>query len=91
MISDHIHFAAIHPNYEKRLIAKPGLTGWAQIRGWRGAVRTHHHLAERVAHDLDYITNQNLLFDLKILIGTVLLPFSRPKKTATCRPTKQVL
>lgn len=91
MISDHIHFAAIHPDYEKRLIAKPGLTGWAQIRGWRGTVGTHHHLAERVAHDLDYVANQNLLFDLKILIGTVLMPFHRPKKTATCRPTKQVL
>lgn len=90
-VSDHILFASLHADYENRLMAKPGLTGWAQIRGWRGTVRTHHHLAKRVAHDLDYIANQHFLFDLKILIGTVLLPFRRSKKRAMRRPAQQVL
>ena len=89
-ISDHILFASMLPEYEDRLAAKPGLTGWAQIRGWRGPVTCQHHLVERVAHDLAYISKQHFLFDLAILIGTVLLPLTTSTKRPRVLQTKDV-
>ncbi|WP_412777779.1 sugar transferase [Thalassospira lucentensis] len=89
-ISDHILFASILPEYEDRLAAKPGLTGWAQIRGWRGPVTCQHHLAERVAHDLAYISKQTLFFDLAILVGTVLLPLTASTRRSGLLQTKDV-
>jgi lipopolysaccharide/colanic/teichoic acid biosynthesis glycosyltransferase len=49
---------------------KPGITGWAQINGWRGETDTHEKIQRRVEHDLYYIENWSLLFDLKILFLT---------------------
>ncbi len=49
---------------------KPGLTGWAQINGCRGATNRPEQLARRVEHDLFYIENWSLLLDLKILLKT---------------------
>ena len=78
------------PEYEARLVAKPGLTGWAQIRGWRGPVTCQRHLAERVAHDLAYISKQHFLFDLAILVGTVLLPLTASTRRSGLLQTKDV-
>ncbi len=55
------------PGWEKRLAVKPGLTGWAQVNGWRGDT----DLNERVRHDTDYIKRGNLLFDLVIMARTL--------------------
>jgi Undecaprenyl-phosphate glucose phosphotransferase len=63
--------------YAARQRVKPGITGWAQVNGWRGAVDTEEKMAGRVAHDLDYIENWSLLFDLKIMALTVLTGFGR--------------
>ncbi|RCK29037.1 hypothetical protein TH1_07970 [Thalassospira lucentensis MCCC 1A00383 = DSM 14000] len=89
-ISDHILFASMLPEYEARLVAKPGLTGWAQIRGWRGPVTCQRHLAERVAHDLAYISKQHFFFDLAILVGTVLLPLTASTRRSGLLQTKDV-
>jgi len=56
--------------YFARHRVKPGITGWAQINGWRGEVNTPEKLQNRVEHDLYYIENWSLLFDLYILIRT---------------------
>jgi Undecaprenyl-phosphate glucose phosphotransferase len=56
--------------YFARHRVRPGLTGWAQINGWRGELDTEEKLRNRVEHDLYYIENWSLLFDLYILLRT---------------------
>ncbi|NJM31500.1 MAG: undecaprenyl-phosphate glucose phosphotransferase [Rhizobiales bacterium] len=53
--------------YFARHKVKPGITGWAQINGWRGETDTAEKLQRRVEHDLYYIENWSMRFDLKIL------------------------
>jgi Undecaprenyl-phosphate glucose phosphotransferase len=56
--------------YFARHRVKPGITGWAQINGWRGETDTNEKIQARVEHDLFYIENWSLLFDLYILART---------------------
>jgi Undecaprenyl-phosphate glucose phosphotransferase len=56
--------------YFARHKVKPGITGWAQINGWRGETDTEEKLQRRVEHDLFYIENWSVLFDLYILART---------------------
>jgi Undecaprenyl-phosphate glucose phosphotransferase len=56
--------------YYARHRVKPGITGWAQINGWRGETDTHEKIQKRVEHDLYYIENWSVLFDLFILART---------------------
>jgi Undecaprenyl-phosphate glucose phosphotransferase len=75
---------AVHAKAENRLYdeavdgyfarhrVKPGITGWAQISGWRGETDTHEKIQRRVEHDLYYIENWSVLFDLFILAKTPL-------------------
>ena len=58
--------------YYARHRVKPGITGWAQINGWRGETDTHEKIQRRVEHDLHYIENWSVLFDLYILAKTPL-------------------
>ncbi|MDH3581644.1 MAG: undecaprenyl-phosphate glucose phosphotransferase [Hyphomicrobiales bacterium] len=60
-------------SYFARHRVKPGITGWAQISGWRGETDTEDKIQRRVEHDLFYIENWSIWFDLYILIRT---PFS---------------
>jgi Undecaprenyl-phosphate glucose phosphotransferase len=57
--------------YAVRHRVRPGITGWAQVRGLRGAVDEPALLEARVNHDLYYIDNWSFLFDLRILMMTV--------------------
>ncbi len=59
------------PAYRIRQRVKPGLTGWAQINGSRGALHTAEDVRERVTLDLHYIRNWSLAFDLQIIWRTV--------------------
>ncbi|MBO9458461.1 undecaprenyl-phosphate glucose phosphotransferase [Labrenzia sp. R5_0] len=56
--------------YFARHKVKPGVTGYAQINGWRGEVDTPEKIQKRVECDVYYIENWSILFDLKILIQT---------------------
>ncbi len=56
--------------YFARHRVKPGITGWAQINGWRGETDTAEKIQQRVEHDLYYIENWSVLFDLYILRAT---------------------
>ncbi len=58
--------------YFARHKVKPGITGWAQINGWRGETDTPEKIEKRVEHDLYYIENWSVLFDLYILVKTPL-------------------
>jgi Undecaprenyl-phosphate glucose phosphotransferase len=62
--------------YFARHKVKPGITGWAQINGWRGETDTREKIEKRVEHDLHYIENWSVLFDLYIVIMT---PFALTK------------
>jgi Undecaprenyl-phosphate glucose phosphotransferase len=56
--------------YFARHKVKPGITGWAQINGWRGETDTVEKIHRRVEHDLYYIENWSIFFDLYILLRT---------------------
>jgi Undecaprenyl-phosphate glucose phosphotransferase len=60
--------------YARRHNVKPGITGWAQINGYRGETDTDEKMRKRVEYDLYYIDNWSLWFDLKIIARTVLSP-----------------
>ena len=58
-------------HYMFRHYVKPGITGWAQVNGWRGPTITEEQKTERVRHDLLYVENWNFFFDLRIIFMTV--------------------
>ena len=60
--------------YARRHNVKPGITGWAQIHGWRGETDTDEKMRKRVEYDLFYVDNWSLWLDLTILLRTVLTP-----------------
>ena len=65
-------YETIVDGYFARHKVKPGMTGWAQINGWRGETDTAEKIERRVEHDLYYIENWSLTFDLYILARTPL-------------------
>jgi Undecaprenyl-phosphate glucose phosphotransferase len=68
---EHLYPDAVE-GYFARHKVKPGITGWAQINGWRGETDTLEKLHRRVEHDLYYIENWSIAFDLYILLHTPL-------------------
>jgi putative colanic acid biosynthesis UDP-glucose lipid carrier transferase len=66
-------FKARIPKYMLRHKVKPGITGWAQVNGFRGQTDTPEKMALRIQHDLWYIQNWSLWLDLKILLMTPLV------------------
>ena len=62
-------------NYAARHRVKPGITGWAQVNGWRGETDTVEKIQRRVEHDLAYIENWSLAFDLRIILLTFVFGF----------------
>jgi Undecaprenyl-phosphate glucose phosphotransferase len=63
-------YDAVVDGYFARHRVKPGITGWAQINGWRGETDTQEKIQRRVEHDLYYIENWSVLFDLYIMAMT---------------------
>ena len=66
-------------NYMVRSYVKPGITGWAQVNGWRGPTVTDEQKRERVKHDLWYIKHWSLWLDIKIIFMTI---FGKHRKKA---------
>ena len=69
---NQLYYEAVE-GYFARHRVKPGVTGWAQINGWRGETDTIDKIMQRVNHDLYYIENWSIFLDLYILFMT---PFS---------------
>jgi len=61
--------------YMLRHKVKPGITGWAQVNGWRGETDTVEKMEKRVEYDLQYIRNWSLWWDIKIVFLTVFKGF----------------
>jgi lipopolysaccharide/colanic/teichoic acid biosynthesis glycosyltransferase len=62
-------------SYMQRHRVKPGITGWAQVNGWRGPTETLEKMQRRVELDLYYIEHWSLYFDLRILLLTLVRGF----------------
>ncbi|MBE0363251.1 putative colanic acid biosysnthesis UDP-glucose lipid carrier transferase [Pseudoalteromonas ulvae UL12] len=62
--------------YMLRHKVKPGITGWAQISGWRGETDTLEKMEKRIEFDLQYIKHWSLWFDLKIIFLTIFKGFT---------------
>lgn len=66
-------FWEVDPLYWRRHRLRPGMTGLAQVRGWRGTTETEHDLTQRLAADLEYIETWSLWRDALILARTLLV------------------
>lgn len=75
-IAHNEQYAALIDEYLERHRVKPGITGWAQVNGLRGATETAEKMRRRVHYDLHYIDNWSLLFDLRILVMTLFVGFT---------------
>lgn len=66
------HYRHRIKGYMLRYRVRPGITGWAQVNGWRGETDTPEKILERIEHDLWYIQNWSLWLDLRILLLTLI-------------------
>lgn len=73
-VMHNLEFEKRVASYARRHNVRPGITGWAQVNGYRGETDTDEKLKARVDHDLYYIDNWSISFDLLIIFRTV---FSR--------------
>lgn len=71
MVNHTKQYSELINNYLVRQYAKPGITGWAQVNGYRGETRELIDMENRVEYDIWYIENWSLLLDIKIVIKTV--------------------
>ncbi|MCZ6861642.1 MAG: undecaprenyl-phosphate glucose phosphotransferase [Alphaproteobacteria bacterium] len=72
-------FDDIVDSYAARHRVKPGITGWAQVNGWRGETDTVDKIQKRVEHDLYYIDNWSIWLDFLIIAKTILVLFRGEK------------
>ncbi len=66
-----IPYCEVVASYAERHKAKPGITGWAQVNGWRGDTRSAEDLRRRIEFDIYYIEHWSILFDLRIMFRTL--------------------
>jgi putative colanic acid biosynthesis UDP-glucose lipid carrier transferase len=78
-VAHNEEYRATISGYMLRHLVKPGITGWAQINGWRGETDTLDKMEQRIEHDLYYIRNWSLRLDLFIIMMTVFKGFVSKK------------
>jgi Undecaprenyl-phosphate glucose phosphotransferase len=64
------YYQEVVADYAARHRVKPGITGWAQVNGWRGETCTEEQILKRIEYDLFYIKNWSFWFDMRILFLT---------------------
>jgi putative colanic acid biosysnthesis UDP-glucose lipid carrier transferase len=70
-VAHNDHYRTKILEYMLRHKVRPGITGWAQVNGWRGETATVDKMVQRVAHDLEYIRRWSFGMDLRIVLSTV--------------------
>ena len=75
MISQDIHYSEIIRKYNLRNYVKPGITGLAQVKGYRGAIDCDKDMEDRIRTDIFYVRNWSTLLDIQIIYQTVVLIF----------------
>ncbi|MDR2791658.1 MAG: undecaprenyl-phosphate glucose phosphotransferase [Tannerellaceae bacterium] len=76
MLKHTEQYSAIIDKYMVRHLVKPGVTGWAQVTGYRGETRTLEQMEGRVKRDVWYIENWSFFLDMKIIFVTILNMFN---------------
>ncbi len=79
LIEHNQQFSRLMGNYHVRSFVKPGITGLAQVRGFRGEARNNTDVANRVACDLEYLENWNLSLECGIIVRTIAQLFIPPR------------
>jgi undecaprenyl-phosphate glucose phosphotransferase len=74
-VAHNEEYRKLVPKYMQRHIVKPGITGWAQINGWRGETDKLEKMEKRIEFDLHYINNWSLWLDIKIIFLTIIKGF----------------
>lgn len=80
MVEHTKEYSALIEEYMLRLLVKPGITGWAQIKGYVGDIHTLEDMRGRVKEDIWYIENWSFLLDLKIILRTTLDLFHKNRR-----------
>jgi putative colanic acid biosysnthesis UDP-glucose lipid carrier transferase len=80
MLKHTEQYSSLIDNYLVRHFAKPGITGWAQVNGYRGETREINDMKMRVEYDIWYIENWSFLLDIKIIFRTIFNMISGDKK-----------
>ncbi len=78
LIEHNEQFSQLMANYQVRTFVKPGITGLAQVRGFRGEAQTSQDIQNRVVCDIEYLENWNLTLECGIIAGTVAQLFVPP-------------
>jgi putative colanic acid biosynthesis UDP-glucose lipid carrier transferase len=79
MLSHTDEYSKIIDKFMVRQFAKPGITGWAQVNGYRGETKEKWMMEKRVEHDLWYMENWSVMLDLKIVFLTIINIFKGEK------------
>ena len=80
MVKDDLIYAKVFKLFLKRNKTFPGLTGWAQVNGFRGKRPSNENMKKRMEHDLWYMNNWSIFLDLYIILKTFYKMFSKPSK-----------
>ncbi|MDA7714809.1 exopolysaccharide biosynthesis polyprenyl glycosylphosphotransferase [Candidatus Pelagibacter sp.] len=80
MVEHDIKYSKLFQSFLKRHKTSPGLTGWAQVSGHRGATPTPEHMKKRMDADLWYMNNWTIWLDLFIILKTFYIIFAKPGK-----------
>jgi len=74
VVQNH-YYKDLVPKYMLRHKVKPGITGWAQVNGYRGGIEVLEEMQKRIEMDFHYIENMSLWFDIKIILMTIFKGF----------------
>jgi len=77
---EDLMYSKVFKKFLKRNKTSPGITGWAQINGYRGSKPSDHQMRMRMEHDLWYMNNWNIWLDLYIIFRSFFIIFSKPNK-----------
>jgi len=80
ILKDDLDYAKVFKQFLKRNKASPGLTGWAQVSGFRGKNPSSTNMKKRMEHDLWYMDNWSIWLDVYIILKTFYIIFTKPIK-----------
>lgn len=86
MLSDCDRFSFVISSYKFRTLVKPGITGLAQVKGYRGPAMDYESIWNRYYYDAVYIRKANAVLDLKILFYTIGIVFRFPRRLVVSGP-----
>ena len=80
ILKDDLVYAKVFKQFLKRNKSSPGLTGWAQVNGFRGEKPSNENMQKRMEYDLWYMNNWNIWLDLFIILKTFYIIFTKPNR-----------